>query len=280
MSKPQIKRAAKIPPLHTIARGCREMFRHGTAYTVQAAAWALIAVAAYFPSRLPLDLDSADSPALYFYLAAPYLPLAVISVGAAAILVSVYRAVILDEVPSWRRALRVGGRELRLFGLNLLFLAVGYAEMALLGIIVQLAGDPYGVDAELLYHSGTASTVGIATTWNLLICLTLIPLFGLAFPFTAIDMSSGLFRRAYVWGRGQRWRLAAIAVLTSLPVQVAAYAPYVIWDGGNNMVGNSLQIGTMAMVYLVGAAVRGGALGSAFRVIADGQHGPTYEVFD
>ncbi len=224
MSKPQIKRAAEFPPLHTIARGCRETFRHG-AYTVQAAAWALIAVAAYLPSQLPLDLASAGFPALVFYIAAPYLPLVVMLVGAAVILVTVYRAVILDEVPSWRDALRLGSRELRLFGCNLLFLAAGYVEMALLGIVVQLLGSRYGVDADLLFRSGMVSQVGVAVTWNLLICITLIPFLGLAFPFIAIDMSSSLFRRSYFWSRRRRWRLAAIAVLTALPVQIAAYAP-------------------------------------------------------
>jgi len=280
VSKPQIKRAVRIPVLRAIARGLRETFRHGPAYTVQAVAWALIAVAAYLPSLLPLDLDSVDSLAFYFYLAAPYLPFVVMLVGAAVILVSVYRAVVLDEVPSWRRAFRLGGRELRLFGFNLLFLAVGYLEMALLGIVVQLIGGPYGVDAELLFHSGAISQVGVAVTWNLFICITLIPFFGLAFPFVAIDSSSGLFRRSYFWSRGQRWRLAAIAVLTAVPVQIAAYAPYLIWEGRNDVVDHSLQIGIVAMVYLLGAAVRGGAFGSAFRIIADGQQGRTYDVFD
>lgn len=280
MGKPQIKNAAKIPVLRAIALGFRETFRHGTAYAVQAGAWALIAVAAYLPSQLPLDLDSADSLALYFCVAAPYLPLAVMLVGAAVILVSVYRAVILDEAPSWQRAFRLGGRELRLFGFNLLFLAVGYLEMVLLGIVVQLIGGPYGVDADMLFHSGPLSQVGEAVTWNFLICITLIPLFGLAFPFIAIDMSSHLFRRSFFWSRGQRWRLAAITVLIGLPVQIAAYAPYFIWQGMNNVADRSLQIGTMAMIYLWGAAVRGGAFGSAFRLIADGQQGRTYDVFD
>jgi hypothetical protein len=100
------------------------------------------------------------------------------------------------------------------------------------------------------------------------------------FPLIAIDMSSGLVRRSFSWGRGQRWRLAAIAVLTALPVQIAAYAPYLIWESANDVVGHSLQIGTMAMVYLWGAAVRGGAFGSALRLIAEDQQGRTYDVFD
>jgi len=279
VSKPQIERVAKVPVLRTITRGCRESLRHG-AYTVQAAAWAFITVAAYLPSQLPLDHDSAGPSALFLYLAAPYLPQFVMHVGATVILVAAYRTVILGEVPSWRKALRFGNRELRLFGFNLLFLAVGYAELALLGIIVQLIGGPYGVDGELLFRSGMVSQVGVAVAWNLLICITLIPLFGLAFPFIAIDMSSGLLRRSYFWSRGQRWRLAAIAVLTALPVQIAAYAPYFIWEGRDDLVDGSLQIGTMAMAYLWGATVRGSALGSAFRHIADGQQGRTYDVFD
>ncbi len=280
MSKPQIKHAVRIPVLRAIARGLRETFRHGAAYTAQAVAWALLAVAAYLPSLLPLDLDSADSLALYFYLAAPYVPLVVMLVGAAVILVSVYRAVVLDEVPSWRRAFRLGGREFRLFGFNLLFLAVGYLEMALLGIVVQLIGGPYGVDAELLFHRGTVSQVGEAITWSLLICITLIPFFGLAFPFIAIDMSSGLLRRSYFWSRGHRWRLGAIGFLSALPVQIAVYAPFFIWADWNDAVGRCVLIGVSALIYLWGAAIRAGAFGWAFRVIADAQHGPTYEVFD
>ncbi len=52
------------------------------------------------------------------------------------------------------------------------------------------------------------------------------------------------------------------------------------WEGTNDVVDRSLQIGIMAMVYLWGAAVSGGAFGSAFRLIADGQQGRTYDVFD
>jgi hypothetical protein len=95
-----------------LARGFSETLRHGATYTALAAAWTLVAVAAYLPSLLPLDPDSADLLALYNYVAAPYLPLVVMSVGATVILVSVYRAVILGETPSWRRAFRLGGREL------------------------------------------------------------------------------------------------------------------------------------------------------------------------
>jgi hypothetical protein len=166
VSKPQI--AAKVPVLQAIVRGCREAFRHGTAYSVQAAIWTLVTVAASLPSLAPIDPDSGHPLASYFYVAAPYLPLVVMLLGAAAILVRVYRAVILDEAPS-RRRVRLGGRELRLFGFNLLFLVVGYLEMALLAIAVQLVG----VDAELLFDSGTVSQVGQALTWNLLICITL-----------------------------------------------------------------------------------------------------------
>jgi hypothetical protein len=161
----------------------------------------------------------------------------------------------------------------RLFGFNLLFLflAGGYIEMALLRIIVQLIGRPHGVDAELLFEGGALTPVEEAVAWNLLICVTLIPLFGLAFPLIAIDRSSGLLRRAYVWSRGQRWRLAAITTLTGLPVQIAAYAPYLIWANTKDVVGHSLQIAMTAMAYLSGTAIRGGAFASAFRFITDGR---------
>lgn len=175
---------------------------------------------------------------------------------------------------------RGGGRELRLFGFDLVFLAVGYMEVALLGIVIQLVGGPYGVDAEMLFHSGTVSQVGEAVIWELLICITLIPPFGLAFPFIAIDMPSRLFRRSYFWSRGQRWRFFAIAVLTALPIQIAAYAPYFIWEGRNDVVDRSVQIGLMAKAYLWGAAIRGRAFGRAFRLIAEAQQGRTYNVFD
>jgi hypothetical protein len=280
MSKPQIKHAAKIPLLHTIARGCRETLRYSPVYTVQTTAWALIAVAAYLLSVLPSRIDSPDPLSLYYRVAAPYLPLAVMLLGAATISVSVYRAAILDEVPSLRKVLHLGARELRLTGFNLVFLVVGYVEMALLAIVVQLVGRRFGIDAELLFHSGAVSQVGESVAWGLLICITLVPLFGLVFPLIAIDMSSGTFRRSYVWSRGQRWRLAVIAALTGPPIQIIAYAPYLIWHGASSNAAHGLQIGLMAMVYLWGTAMRCSAFAVAFRLVANAQHARTYEIFD
>ena len=65
-----------------------------------------------------------------------------------------------------------------------------------------------------------------------------------------------------------------------MPVQIAACAPYLIWEGRNDVVDHSLQIGIAAIVHLLGAAVRRGAFGSAFRIIDDGRQGRTYDVFD
>jgi len=280
MSEPPSSDVMTIPVLRTIARGCREAFRHGLVYTVYAVAWAIIAVLVYLPATLPIDALSAQFSALAVYYAASYLPTVVMLVGYAVIFVAVNRAIVLLEIPAWRKALRVGGRELRVFGFNLVFLAVCYLEVAILGIFVQLIGGPYGIDAEVLFDSGLISHFTETVIWGLLICATLTPFFGLAFSLAAIDTTSRMFRRSFVWSRGHRWRLGAIGFLSALPVQIAVYAPFFIWADWNDAVGRCVLIGVSALIYLWGAAIRAGAFGWAFRVIADAQHGPTYEVFD
>ena len=272
--------ATTIPVLATIARGCHEAFRHGLVYTVYAVAWATIAVLAYLPTVLPTDALRTDIAGFVFYYAASHLPMVVMLVGYTVIFVAVNRAIVLLEAPAWRKALRVGGRELRVFGFNLVFLAVGYFEMAVLGILVQSIGGPYGIDAELLFDSGLISSAAETVIWGLLICATLTPFFGLAFSFAAIDATSRMFRHSLVWSRGHRWRLGAIGFLSALPVQIAVYVPFFIWADWNDAVGRCALVGVSAVIYLWGAAVRAGAFGWAFRVIAGGQHGPTYAVFD
>jgi hypothetical protein len=269
-----------IPVLPTIARGCHEAFRHGLVYTVYAVAWATIAVLVYLPAVLPIDALHTDIAAFVFYYAASYLPMVVMQVGYAVIFVAVNRAIVLLEAPASRKALRVGGRELRVFGFNLVFLAIGYLEMAVLGILVQLIGGPYGIDAEALFDRALISSFAETAIWGLLICATLTPFFGLAFSFAAIDATPKMFRRSFVWSRGHRWRLGAIAFISGLLVQIVVYAPFFMWADWNDAVGRCALMGASALIYLWGGAIRAGAFGWAFRVIADRQHGATYEVFD
>jgi hypothetical protein len=65
-----------------------------------------------------------------------------------------------------------------------------------------------------------------------------------------------------------------------LAIQIAAYAPFFIWADWNEAVGRGVVASASGVIYLWGAAIRAGAFGCAFRVIADGQHGSTYQVFD
>jgi hypothetical protein len=280
LSEPPSGDVTTIPVLATIARGCREAFRHGLVYTVYAVAWAVIAVLANLPAALPIDTWSVQSSALAVYYAASLLPAVVMLVGYAVIFVAVNRAIVLHEIPAWWRALRVGRRELRVFGFSLLFVAVGYLEMVVIGILVQSISHPSGIGAELLFDSGLLTSAEAAVIWSLLISATLTPFFGLAFSLAAIGATSRMFRRSLAWSRGHRWRLGAIGFLSALAIQIAAYAPFFIWADWNEAVGRGVVASASGVIYLWGAAIRAGAFGCAFRVIADGQHGSTYQVFD
>jgi hypothetical protein len=279
MSEPPHSDVSAIPVLATIVRGGREALRHGLVYTVYAVAWAAIAVLVYLPAVLPIEALSVQFSALAVYYAASYLPTVVMLVGFVVIFVAVNRAIVLPEIPTWRKALRVGGRELRVLGFTLLFLAVGYVEMAALAILVQSIGHPLGIGTEP-FEDGLLGNFAETVIWGLLISATLTPFFGLAFSLAAVDAPSRMFRRSFVWSRGHRWRLGAIGFLSALPVQIAVYAPFFIWADWNDAVGRCVLVGASAVIYLLGAAPRAGAFGWAFRVITDGQQGSTYAVFD
>jgi hypothetical protein len=262
----------KLRVLPTIARGYREAVRHGVTYAVQALVWVGVVVAGqYALGRLADGSNSAE-----FGVVAAWLPYIAMLVGAAIIYVAAYRAVILLEVPEWRKAVRPGGRELRLFGIHLLFVAVGYLEIALLVII----GDSYGMSSAVFFGSEYVSNVAWSVMLSLVVCVTLVPFLGLAYPLIAIDATSGLFRRSYVWSRGHRRRISAIVFLSALPVQIIAAAPFSMWDGKTNILLGGVQIAVSSLIYLWGAALRAGALGCAFRFIADRRQDRTYEVFD
>jgi hypothetical protein len=265
----------KLPVLRTVARGYREAMRHGITYAAQALVWVGVVVAGQYV----VGWLAEGSYGPEFNVVAAWLPYVAMLAGAAIIHVAAYRAVILLEIPQWQKALRLGGRELRLFGIHLLFVAVGYLEMALFGIIAQRVGDPH-IMSSVLYGSDYVSDVAWNVILSLLLSITLVPFLGLAYPLTAIDTTSGLFRRSYALSRGNRGRIGAIVFLAALPVQIIASAPFSLWDGETDIVLGGLQIAVSSLIYLWGAALRAGALGCAFRFIANQRQERTYDVFD
>ena len=268
---------ATLPILWTIVSGCREVFRYGTIYSAYALAWAIIAAVAHLTEMVPTNDVSSVEVAYY---AASYLPSIVMLVGSAVIFVTVNRAIVLQEIPAWRRVFHVGGRELRVLGFNLLFLAVGYLELALLSILVQFAAGLHSVDVEFLFGGGLLTSAEEAVLWGLLISVTLTPFLGLAFSLAAIDATSGMLRRSAAWSRGYGWRLGAIGFLSGLIVQILAYAPFFIWPDWSDAVSRITVLGLSAVINLLGAGLRAGAFGYAFRVIADGRQALAYRVFD
>lgn len=264
----------KVPVFGAIAHGCRAAFGHGLMYAAYVGVWTILTVLAGIPVSLAVG-DSAE-----LYVALSYLPSVAMLVGYATIFVAVNRDIVRHEAPPWRSALRLGRRELRVFGLTLLFLAVGYVEVTVLWILLQLTSAFYGPGAEVLSGEGVINSVIGTVVWGLLISVTLTPFFGLALPLAAIDAKPGMFRQALASGWGNRWRLGAIGFVPALPFQIGVYAPFFIWADWNGALGSAVLTGLSAMIYLCGAVVRAAAFAWAFRVIAEGRQESSYGVFD
>lgn len=270
------RRGTTLPVLGSIACGCREGIRHGAVYGLHVLAWTIIVVVAYVPVLVPAD----DSFSVEAFVFVAHLPSIAMLVGSAVIFVAVNRAIVLQDVPTWWRAVRLGGHELRVLGLNLVFLVVGYLELALISTLVQFISGLLGIDVGFLFDAGLITNAVHVVLWGLLISATLTPFFGLAPLFAAIDAKSGMLRRSAAWSRGYGWRLGAIGFLPGVIVQVGSYAPFVIWTDWRDAAGRTALVGLSAAIYLCGAIVRAAAFGCAFRFIAEGRQTSLYGVFD
>ena len=264
----------KVPVFGAIVHGCRAALSHGLVYAAYVGAWTALTVLAGVPVSLLVG-DSAE-----LYVALSYLPAVAMLVGYTAIFIAVNRAILRHEPPTWSNALRLGRRELRVFGLILLFLAIGYVELTVLWILLQLMSEFYGTGAEVLFGEGVINGMIGTAVWGFLISVTLTPFFGLALPLAAVDAKPGMFRQALALGRGNRWRLAAIGFVPALPFQIGVYAPSFIWADSTDVLDRTALLGLSAMIYLCGAVVRAAAFAWAFRAIAEGRQESSYGVFD
>jgi hypothetical protein len=199
--------------------------------------------------------------------------------GAAVVAVAAYRMAILEEPTDWRRALRPGRRELRVFGLSVLVYVAAIAEVLLLTLLLHGVGvrDDPGVDSEEF----RLPVLIIATLlWSLLVAATLTPFIGFAFPLAAIDAPSGLFQQSFRMGRGYRLRLAGIAFLADLPWVLASQIPQVLWEPAFGPNPNSLQTGLSTVITLLSTAFAAMVFGKAFAAVSGREHEGVYDVFD
>ena len=212
-------------------------------YAAMAFAWAAVAAAA----QLLLGRLFRDGSGETARMAADYAPtlanFAVTFLGAAAVAVAAYRLAVLEERPHWRHALRIGRRELRIFGLSLLVYAAAVAEMIILTMSLQGAGILDITGGNPAAANGALPQIIATVLWSLLIALTITPFIGLAFPLAALDAPSGLFRRSFEMTRGHRLRLAAIAFIADLPWVLASYIPWAVWGSSGRGIPDSLHVG-------------------------------------
>jgi hypothetical protein len=274
----------QLPVLRTVVEGYWWAVWHLRTTIGIALAWATIVVfLERFLGALPLRIAGLPADASAIQVAARAAPgLAIFAttlLGAAVMAVAAYRIVILDEPADWRRALRPGRRELRVFGLSILIYAAAVAEILLLTLALSPVGIAEPADAP---SEAYRLPVAIIATllWSLLVAATLTPFIGFVFPLAAIDAPSGLFHRSFRMGRGYRLRLACIAFLADLPWVLASHIPQVLWEPTFSLMPNSLQTGLSTFITLLSTAFAAMVFGKAFAAIADRQREGIYGVFD
>jgi len=248
-------------------------------YAAMALAWAAVAAGA----QLLLGRLLRDGSGGTAQMAADYAPtlanFAVTFLGAAAVAVAAYRLAVLEERPQWRHALRIGRRQLRVFGLSLLIYAAAVVEMIALTIALHAAGILDITGSSSAAANGVLSQILATILWSLLIALTITPFIGLAFPLAALDAPSGLFRRSFEMARGHRLRLAAIAFVADLPWVLASYIPWAVW-GSSDSIPDSVQVGLSTFITLLGTAFGAMVFGKAFAAVAARQRDGVYGIFD
>ena len=280
----QAARRPTLPVARTVVDGYWWAIWHLRTTLSIALVWATIVVfLEWLLGSLPAGIAGLPEDASPIRIAARVAPdLAIFAttlLGAAVIAVAAYRMVILDEGTDWRRALRPGRRELRVFGLSVLVYVAAVAEVMLLTLALQLIGVvvPAGVPSE----ADRLPMLIIATLlWSLLVAATLTPFVGFVFPLAAIDAPSGLFHRSFQMGRGCRLRLASIAFIADVPWVLASHIPGLLWETGLSPVPNSLQTGLSTVITLLSTAFGAMVFGKAFAAVADRQHEGVYGVFD
>jgi hypothetical protein len=274
----------KLPVARTIVEGYWWTIWHLRAYAAMALVWAAVAAALQLllgnflesPSDSPGDASPIGTAARY----APGLVVfAATSLGAVVVGVAAYRLVILDEPTDWRRALRPGRRELRVFGISFLIYIVAVAEALALTLLFHLIGilDATG---ESVREDREAVLIIATLLWSLMVALTLTPFVGFAFPLAATDAPSGLFHRSFRMSRGHRLRLACIAFVADLPWVLGSRIPWVVWESSISEMPESLQVGMSTFITLSSTAFGAMVLGKAFVFVANRQHEGTYGVFD
>jgi hypothetical protein len=279
-----------IPPKLGVARTILEGYWwslwHVRAYGVMALAWAGVTAALQLlfgglsqrAGEAPPETGASGAVASY---APDLVVFAATFLGAAVISVAAYRLVILDEPVNARRPLRLGRRELRVFGLSLVVYGAAVAEILALTLLLHGAGTPdaAGGGGSMEARGLLPEMIG-AVLSSLLCALTLTPFLGLAFPLAAIDAPSGVFGRSFRISRGHRLRLAAIAFIADVPWTVASYLPWLLWDLPAGGIGESLQLGASTFISLLGVAFDATVIAVVFAVIADRQGRGIYDVFD
>jgi hypothetical protein len=273
-----------LPVARTIVEGYWWAVWHLRTYAAMALVWAAVAaLLQMLLGSLPRMLARLPDEASPIRTAASFAPsLAIFAatlLGAAVIAVAAYRLTILDEPTDWRRALRPGRRELRVFGLSVLIYVVAVAEMLALTLVLHPLGMLDAAGDSMQAHRLSVLII-TALLWSLLIALTLTPFVGFVFPLAAIDAPSGLFHRSFRMGRGYRLRLACIAFIADLLWVLASHIPWALWGSSGSEAPESLHIGLSTFITLLSTAFGAMVLGKAFTSIADRQHERVYGVFD
>jgi len=279
-----------LPVLPTIARGYREVLDNIGAYSLQALLWAIAAGALEYllddPGPDPRHLGRSATPwAVAAHYAGPFAELIVMLLGNVAIGVSVYRALIRNELPAWRRWMRFGRRELRFLGLSLTLFVLQYGGILALLLIALFGAHAIG---EARWAQRVLAVTGNSVAGQFLITVvasalasaTIVPFFGLAFPLAAIDAPASLLLRAARLGRGCRIRLGAISFLAMLPFTVASFLPSLAWTPAPGTVAFSVRDAGFALITLLGVAFATAAFAAAFRIVADRHSTGVYAVFD
>jgi hypothetical protein len=272
----------RLPVVRTIVEGYWWAIWHLRTYSTLALVWAIVAAVLQMllgdlPELLAGSPEDAGAVAHYVPSLAIF---AATLLGAAVIAVAAYRLVILDEPTDWRRALRLGRRELRVFGLSMLIYVVAVAEVLVLTLVLHLVGGLDTAGAESRQVNESAALIIAAVLWSLLIAVTLTPFIGLVLPLAAIDASSRLFHRSFQMSRGHRLRLACIVFVGDLLWVLASHVPWALWGSSQSDAPESLHIGLSAFITLLSTAFGAMVLGKAFAAIADRQHEGVYGVFD
>lgn len=270
---------APLPVWHSVVLGYIDIARHLSVYLAMAALWSFLVIGGLRLLILAAfggEPTANDVTALTQELAG-WVEYLLGNIGSVLIAVAGYRAVLLGEAPSLHCLSRFGRRELRLFGVYLVYLALNFVLLsAALMVLVGVAG----ADVAAAIDSNIAIALPFELVAGLLGDLMIAPFLILAFPLAALDARPSLFVGAWRLGRGHRLRLCAVSYLSGLPFMFLTYLPRQLFQPDAEWLAVYLWTSLAGFIGLLWTAFYSGCIALAFDWIMQRQRDRSLTVFD